>query len=347
MKTLATVTGLLLCIGAMAQPVQPPPARSYPVSDALKTAPVVTISNGQLAMTVALPDRARGFFRGTRFDQAGVVTSLKMGGTEFYGPWFERTAPEVLDYTYTADGLVAGPDSAASGPVEEFGQIGFEETKPGSLFLKIGVGLLRKPDDKPYDKYRHYEIADWGRRDVRSTQSSVTLTQAMTAGPHPYVYEKTLRLVPGKPQMVIDHVLRNTGTTPISTNVYDHNFLRLVPGNGGISVTFPFAITTATPPPAGLIKLDGRTLTYLRPMADKERLSFTLTGYGATAADYDIAIADTATGAGLRMQGDQPITRINIFSIDRVQAVEPTIAIAVPPGAQMRWSYTYTYRTGH
>jgi hypothetical protein len=169
----------------------------------------------------------------------------------------------------------------------------------------------------------------------------------MAAGPHPYIYEKTLRLVKGKPQMVIDHVLKNTGAAPISTNVYDHNFLRLVPGNGGIQVTFPFAIATATPPPADLIRLDGRTLTYLRPMADKERLSFTLTGFGANARDYDIDIADTASGAGVRMQGDQPITRVNIFSIDRVQAVEPTIAIAVPPGAEMRWSYTYTYRAGH
>ena len=346
MKRIALATALL-CGPALAQPVQPPPPRSYPVADALKTAPAVTLRKGPITMTVALPDRTRGFFRGTRFDQAGVVTSLKMDGKEFYGPWFERTAPEVLDYTYTADGLVAGPDSAASGPVEEFGQIGFEDAKPGGLFLKIGVGLLRKPDDKPYDKYRHYEIADWGRRDVRATRDSVTLTQKMTTGPHPYIYEKTLRLVTGKPQMVIDHVLRNTGTQAISTTVYDHNFLRLVPGNGGIRVTFPFAIATAAPPATDLIRLDGRTLTYLRPMADRERLSFTVTGFGATAADYDIGITDTATGAGLRMQGDRPITRINIFSIDRVQAVEPTIAIEIPPGAEMRWSYTYTYRTGH
>ena len=340
----AIVAATLLCGGALAQPVQPPPAQNYPVADALKAAPVATLHNGPVMMTVALPDRERGFFRGTRFDQAGVVTSLKLGDREFYGPWFERTAPEVLDYTYTADGVVAGPDSAASGPVEEFGQIGFENAKPGELFLKIGVGLLRKPDDKPYDKYRHYEIADWGQRSVHTAQDSVTLTQTMTAGQQPYVYEKTLRLVPGKPQMVIEHVLKNVGTKAISTNVYDHNFLRLVQGNGGIRATFPFAVAAATPPAANLIRLDGHTMTYLRPMVDKERVSFTLTGFGQNAADYDIDIADTATGAGVRIQGDKPITRINVFSIDRVQAVEPYIALDVPPGGEMRWSYTYTYR---
>ena len=37
----------------------------------------------------APPDLARGFYRGTRFDQAGVVTSLTFKGRDFYGPWFE------------------------------------------------------------------------------------------------------------------------------------------------------------------------------------------------------------------------------------------------------------------
>ena len=73
-----------------------------PVSDALATAPQVTLTNGQLAARVALPDLANGFYRGTRFDQAGVITSLTLNGREFYGPWFERTAPDVLDYIYVA-----------------------------------------------------------------------------------------------------------------------------------------------------------------------------------------------------------------------------------------------------
>jgi len=48
----------------------------------------------------------------------------------------------------------------------------------------------------------------------------------------------------------------------------------------------------------------------------------------------------------VRVQGDQPITRMNIFSIDRVQSVEPYIAIDLAPGAEKRWTYTYTYATG-
>ncbi len=338
-------TGLILLLtaaSAAAQPAQAPPAKSYPVADALKAAPMVTLRNARVTMKVALPDLERGFFRGTRFDQAGVVTSLVADGREFYGPWFGRTAPDVLDYTYTDDGLIAGPDSAATGPVEEFGVIGFDEAKPGGLFLKIGVGLLRRPDMRPYDKYWHYEIVDWGARTTRTTKDSVTFTQTIAQGPVTYVYEKTLRLLPGTTKMEIAHSLRNTGTTPISTTVYDHNFLRLVPGNDGITVTFPFPVSAATPPATDLIALAGNSMTYLRPMAYKERVSFLLTGFGASADDYDIRIEDKS-GAGVRIQGDQPITRINIFSIDTVQAVEPYIALELPPGTQKSWRYSYSF----
>jgi hypothetical protein len=141
--------GALLATAALAQPVQPPPATSAPVSDLLASAPAITSSNGQITAKIARIDAAQGFYNGTRFDQAGVVTSLILNGKEFYGPWFEKTAPGVLDYTYVGDDIVAGPDSAISGPVEEFAPLDFE-AKPG-LFIKPGVGILYQPDTQPYD----------------------------------------------------------------------------------------------------------------------------------------------------------------------------------------------------
>jgi len=145
----AAATTALLTQFVLAQPVQPPPATSAPVSALLATAPVITISNGQITARIARIDAARGFYNGTRFDQAGVVTSLTLNGREFYGPWFEKLAPDVLDYTYVGEDIVAGPDSAISGPVEEFAPLDFE-AKPG-LFIKPGVGVLYQPDTQPYD----------------------------------------------------------------------------------------------------------------------------------------------------------------------------------------------------
>jgi hypothetical protein len=324
---------------AWAQPAQPPPASSEPVGNLLASAPVVTLSNGQITAKVARIDAARGFYNGTRFDQAGVVTSLTLNGKDFYGPWFERTAPDVLDYTYVGDDIVAGPDSAISGPVEEFAPLDFEP-KPG-LFIKPGVGLLYQPDTAPYDHYRHYRILDAGERSTRVTKTAVTFTQTLRGLGYGYVYEKTLSLVPGKPQLLITHRLRNTGQKAINTSVYDHNFLRITPGNGGVSVTFPFAPTAANPPPPDLMRIQGNTLAYLRPMANKERISFLVTGFGKTSADYDFTVA--GEGASVRVQGDHPVTRLNIFSVDRVQSVEPYIAIDLVPGAEKSWTYMYTF----
>jgi hypothetical protein len=340
MKRRVVLAATLLCGSAMAQPVQPPPKESFPVADALAAAPHIDITNGRIAARIAPPDLAKGFYRGTRFDQAGVVTSLILDGREFYGPYFDRTAPEVLDYTYTADGMVAGPDSATSGPVEEFAPLGFPSA-PG-LFVKIGVGVLRQPDTARYDHYRHYEIVDGGRRETRITRNAVTFVQTLSGGGYSYVYEKTLRLAPGSDRLVIEHRLKNTGTARISTTVYDHNFLHMAP-DAGVAVTFPFALTPATPPPADLVRVEGQRLIYLRPFADKERLSLVLTGYGGSPGDDDFRVAD-AKGNAVHVTGDRPLTRVNTFSINRTVAVEPTIAVDVAPGAQMRWTYTYDYK---
>lgn len=341
MRLRLALAGALLASAAVAQPVQPMPTVSAPVSDLLAASPSIAIANGRITARIA-PPGANAFYRGTRFDQAGVVTSLKLNGREFYGPWFDRTAPQVLDYAYDTNGaIVAGPDSATSGPVEEFAPLDFA-AQPG-LFVKIGVGLLRQPDTQPYDHYRHYEVVDPGKWTVRNTKNSVTFTQVLMNGETAYTYEKTLRLVPGSPQLIIEHRLKNTGSKPINTTVYDHNFLRLMPGNAGTTVTFPFPLTVATnAPPPDLIRVEDKTLTYLRPMKFKERISFLVTGFGNTAADYDIAIRDTA-GAGVTIKGDQPITRLNIFSIDKVQSVEPYIAIDLPAGGEKRWVYRYTF----
>ena len=338
------LVALLLVLPAAAQPVQPVPTTSASVADLLASAPRRDISNVLMTARLASTDGTKGFYRGTRFDQAGVVLSLKLNGREFYGPWFDAVAPDVLDYTYDANGqVVAGPDSATSGPAEEFAPVDFTPTA-GSHFVKIGVGILYQPDTAPYDHYRHYKILDGGQRATRITPRSSTYIQTLDDAGIAYVYSKTIALEAGKNELVISHSLKNTGRTAIHTTVYDHNFLRLVPGQDGIRISFPFIISAANPPDPGLIRISGNSLTYLRAMRPKERVSFPITGYGAGGArDYDFHVIDTSTGAGVHVLGDQPLTKVNIFSIDKVEAVEPYIAIDLAPGQEKHWTYRYTY----
>ncbi|MEO8896352.1 MAG: hypothetical protein ABI450_10770, partial [Rhizomicrobium sp.] len=60
--------------------------------------------------------------------------------------------------------------------------------------------------------------------------------------------------------------------------------------------------------------------------------------------DYDMHVENTKTGAAVRVTADQPMTRLNIWSIRSVMAVEPYIDIALAPGAVKRWTYTYRYQ---
>jgi hypothetical protein len=336
---MAAALAAFAAIPASAEPVQPLPSHTAPVP---LDAPAILIRNGSIAAKIYRIDSGNGFYRGTRFDQAGVVGSLTLGGQEFYGPWFDRVSPDVMDYMFTPEGIVGGPDSAVSGPVEEFAPIGFDDAAPGGTFLKIGVGLLRKPDGNPYDHYRLYDIVDAGKRDMRHTGSSVTFTQDIK---NTVRYTKTLRLVPGKPQMRIEHVLTNTGATPITTTVYDHNFLKLSPGNEDVAVSLPFAITPDLAPDPNLMRIDGNRFAYVRPLRDKDAASFHITGFGGTSRDYDIKVENARTGAGMRVTADQPLSKMNVWSIRSVMAVEPYIDIVLAPGATKRWVYTYTYKS--
>ncbi len=72
--------------------------------------------------------------------------------------------------------------------------------------------------------------------------------------------------MPGKPQMTISHVLTNTGTKPIVTTVFCHNFLTLDPGSEHMVIIAPFVWSAVEPLQPELVKLDGKTIRYLAPI---------------------------------------------------------------------------------
>ncbi|MDR3475873.1 MAG: hypothetical protein P4M09_29865 [Devosia sp.] len=339
MKSLFVMTGLMLAtaLPAYAEPSQAQPVRIMPVPT---DAPSVTIGNGLITAKIYRIDPIRGFYRGQRFDQAGVVGVLSLGNQHFYGPWFDLVSSVDLDNPDRPEGLVVGANSAISGPVEEFAPAGYDAAAPGGSFLKIGVGRLRRPDAKDYDHARDYALVDGGKRDTITTASSITFTQDVAGGYH---YVKTLRLVPGKPQLRIEHVLTNTGTVPINTNVYDHNFLNLGRGNGDVAVTFPFVITPDLTPDPRLAQVKGNGFAFVRPLTGDERVAFLISGFGPSARDYDVTVRNVKTGVAVRVTGDDRLVRLYTWSIRTVMAVEPFVGIDLAPGATKRWAYTYTY----
>jgi hypothetical protein len=314
--------------------------------------PSVEITNGSISATVYLPDARTGSYRGTRFDWSGVIGSLTFAGHRFFDPWFTKTDPAVRDFTYEGADIVAGPQSAITGPVEEFatdGQgLGYAEALPGGTFLKIGVGVLRKPaDGAAYSMFQSYDIVDGGTWTVTPTRDSIAFTQDVmdAASGYGYRYTKTLRLTAGQAELVIEHRLTNRGRKPIVSTVYDHNFLVLdgrAPGPD-FTIEAPFALRAAGPLDPAAAAIDGRQFKYLKPLVDRDRVYASLQGFGTTAADYHFTIVNPAAGVGMRIIGDRPLSSLSLWSIRSVLALEPFIAMTIEPGKDFAWTYRYQY----
>jgi hypothetical protein len=309
--------------------------------------PVAEISNGKISATVYLPDPANGFYHGTRFDWSGVVRSLQANGHSYYGPWFTKRSETVRDFIYQGEDIVAGPCSSTMGPADEFQPLGYDAAKPGGTFVKIGVGILERPDDKAYDAYRLYPIAGHGKWSVKRNADSIEILQVLTdtSSGYGYEYRKTLRLVKGKSEMELVHSLKNIGKNAIMTQVYNHNFL-LLDGKGpqaGTTVTLPFAITTGRKPDPKLAVIEGKKVVYKKTLAGEDVVSFPISGFGDTASDHEIRVENSALKVGMSLRGDQPLQSVNLWSIRSNISVEPFVAVSVAPGKEFRWTTAYRY----
>jgi hypothetical protein len=256
----------------------------------------------------------------------------------------------VHDFQYEGAEIVASTCSGISGPVEEFttnhSALGFDEAPVGGTFIKIGVGVLRK-DSAEYDYVKQYEIVNPGQWKVEAHGDSVDFTQELTdaATGYGYIYHKIVRLVPGKPEMVLEHSLKNTGRRTIQSSVYNHNFLVLdhqAPGPD-FSLTVPFQIHSPHPPDKDLAEIRGNHLVYLTSLANQDVVFAPLLGFSGSPQDNEIRIENRRVGAGMLIGGNRPLSMLNVWSIRSVLSVEPFIAMTIEPGHEFTWEMSYQY----
>jgi len=297
------------------------------------TPPQETISNGAIRATLHLPNPEKGYYRGTRFDWSGGISSLTWHKHEYFGQWFERYEPTIHD--------------AIMGPVEEFltgdAALGWAEAEPGGTFVRIGVGVLLKKPEASFQRFQTYEIVDHGKWITNHWKDRVEFIHQLNDGKgYAYVYTKTVRLKGDT--MVIDHALKNTGTKPIATSVYDHNFFTLDRRQTGpdVVVRFPFA-PKADRPFGDLAEIRGRELVFLKELGPKENAFAELSGFGPTASDYGFEMENRATGAGVRVTGDRPLTKVIFWSAIKTACPEPYIDASAQPGRTTNWRITYTF----
>jgi hypothetical protein len=94
---------------------------------------------------------------------------------------------------------------------------------------------------------------------------------------------------------------------------------------------------------AGFGEIRDGQLVYLKELPKGQSVFSELEGFGATAKDFDIRVENRKTGAGVRIQGDQPISKIVFWSITSTVCPEPYVDVSVAPGREKRWTYRYTF----
>ncbi|MFN8346729.1 MAG: hypothetical protein U0X91_17130 [Spirosomataceae bacterium] len=294
--------------------------------------PSVTITNGLVEAEFYLPDAQKGYYRGARFDWSGVIPKLNYNGHSFSGIW----NPAPYD-PYLHD--------AIAGPVEEFVAVGYNEAEVGSEFLKIGVGTLTKLEAKPYSFSQPFVLKNPGKWTVKPAKQQVEFTHEITdAAGYGYVYRKTVKLTKGKPELVLEHRLKNTGQKTIETQTYNHNFFMIDHEATGpnIKTTFPFDVQAEGKGFGTVVQANNNTITYNQPVPAGEFVfSSGLKGFGSTAADYDISIQNLKTGAGVRIIGDKPLEKIVYWACHTTSCPEPYIKLTVKPQEEIRWTIRY------
>lgn len=306
------------------------------VKGAETTFPHAEIRNSQIRAELFLPDTEKGYYRGTRFDWSGVVHSLTFKGHQYFGQWFEKHDPLVHD--------------AITGPVNVFetggGGLGYIEAGPGGKFVRIGVGLLEKPDGQPYQGTHTYKILNAGNWKITKGTNWIEFTQTLPDEiGYGYIYSKRISLTEGKPEMVISYSLKNSGSKVIDTPQFNHNFFVMdgITSGPGMVAQFNFEPRTRTDL-GGVVQIHGKEIHFLKALQGDQRVYAPLDGFSPSAArDYDIRVENHKAGSGVRITSDMPLAKLIFWSRPRVVGPEPYIALRIDPGRTARWRTTYSF----
>jgi hypothetical protein len=294
--------------------------------------PKASIQNKLIKAESPLPDPINGYYRGARFDWSGQISSLKWKGHEYFGQWFESYRPTLHD--------------AIMGPVEAFAPIGYESAKPGEPFLVIGIGMVNKVDEPRYSIATEYPIVNSGKWKVKSKKDRIQYNQLFSDKGYAYEYDKVISLTKNKPELVLSHTLKNTGTQILETTVYNHNFFVMDQTLIGpaYEVKFPYPVSGTPREGADLVTVEGNRIQFVKDMVPKKYLYFTdIERHNNGNPDYNFSIENHKSGAAVKISCDRPIFKLPMWSAIKTVCPEPFLKFSLKPGDTYTWTIKYEF----
>lgn len=292
---------------------------------------MITIGNTSLKINLHAPDAEQGYYRGTRFDHSGVFEGIYYKGCNYTEEWFEAYSPEMHD--------------AVCGAAEEFSPIGFDDAAPGAGFLKIGVGVLERLDEQPYDRFRLHKILDYGSRRLKVSKTSAIFGNSLRFGDYGYDYEKTVEVLSDN-SFRIGHSLRNTGSKALKGDVYNHNFFTLGTLATGASrkMDFPFSPEGDWRAEYESVGLDGCGIRFRRTLERGESVymgNLHEAGKGLSGSPNAFRLTEESNGKGVEMTCARPMTKTVFWANHRIACLEPYIDFDIPVGGTFEFDIIY------
>ncbi len=300
--------------------------------------PHLKLSNGLMDMTILLPDKKKGYYRGSRFDWSGMTWQVSCNGHTYFEEVIRPHHPDAPD--------------GARGIAEEFGilsplgPLGYEEAKVGELFLKIGVGLLEKGNEPDYGFWISYKILRPLEWKIRNGKDWIEFSQEITnINGWGYNYLKLIEMAKGKPEFTVSYILRNIGSKLIRTDQYAHNLIvidKIPPGKDYV-IEFPFKVE-AEKDLKGIAEARGKQIIFTRPVAEKEAIYSPIVGFDNSVSDIWFIVKNMKTGGEVKVSGNFPISKIAFWAGKTALSVEPFYAINLQPGETTDWRRQYALK---
>jgi len=297
---------------------------------------VIMLRSDRLAVEIVSPGTE---YQGTRFDWTGFITQVTLGGSGSTHP-----------HTFCVpESLQPGQGTGGIGLCNEFGNdlaVGYADARPGDLFPKLGIGLLQRTDEAPYNFFRPYEIAQRFPIEVETAADRATFTvQPLDCRGYAVRLRKTVAAQGN--QIQIAYQLENVGRQPIVTNEYCHNFVGIDrhPIGPDYRLRLPYRIEVEMP--SGVM---GRMLGVLA-IGDQE-IGFRATPHQpfycllkgfARSERPQWELVHVPSGVGMRETDDRAPSRVAVWGTTHVISAEVFVDVHVQPGETQAWTRRYEF----
>lgn len=291
------------------------------------------LKNEQLRVEIAELGEA---YQGTRFDGAGFITGVELNGR------YQFCVPE---------SLTPGAGTGGIGICSEFGikeAIGYEDTRIGELFPKLGVGLLTRPDEAEYQFYRDYACQRFETRVEQKGEQQICFT-TLPAECRGYAARVQKNIEISGNTLSVTYTVENIGSRILTTDEYSHNFLGFDGDEVGPDyvLKLPFAPRTWSDDPATLegLVFEGDQVTWeRRPEKD---FYFRMDAFDGRETPWLWELRHRPSGLTVREVSKLPLSSAAVWGHGHVISPEMFVAVHIAPGEEQSWTRSYEFNKFH